>query len=166
MAQKGLLETPGALQKGPWRARLRAGEIIKMQLRHLGASWSTPCCQEAILKPFWVPIFESFLRPVRVQTRIKKRIVFLIVLGSVLGSKMWSKPSQKDPKMAFQSPEECQDELQVAVTWQFYRSTGTLQKPRILIGFWASKLSKSDSRDALRPHVATWSPQEATERTA
>ena len=65
-----------------------------------------------------------------------------------MGSKMWPKPAQKAPKMAFQRPKACQDELQVAVTWQLLRSTETLQKPYILRCFGASGLPKSDSRNA------------------
>ncbi len=71
---------------------------------------------------------------------------------------MWPKPAQKAPKMAFQRPKECQDELQVAVPWQLYRSTGTLQKPRILRCFGASELSKSDSRNAQEASCCQFEP--------
>ena len=84
--------------------------------------------------------------------------MLLQFLGSVLGSKMWSKPAQKAPKMAFQSPKECQDELQVAVTWQLLRSTETLQKHCILLCFRASGLPKSDSRNAQKPSCCHLEP--------
>ena len=80
------------------------------------------------------------------------------MLGSVLGPDMWPKPAQKAPKMTSQRPKECQDELQVAVTWQLLRSTETSQKPRILRCFRASGLPKSDSRNAQEASCCHFEP--------
>ena len=64
--ERALEGAPGTLQRGHWSAKLRAGEITKMQLRHLGASWSTLSPRgrfEAILGPHVGAIFGSSWGP-------------------------------------------------------------------------------------------------------
>ena len=157
---------PGALQRGPWRAKLRAGEIMRMQLRHLGASWSTPCRQEAVLKPFWDPILKSFWGPVWVQNGIKKKLVFDSFWAPFWGPKCGSNRPKKLPRW----PSNAQKSAKMSSKSLLHGSFCAPLKPyKNLIfydGLGPPCCPRATRETPKSPRVATLSPQEATKRTA
>ena len=167
MAQKTPQKTPKALQRGPWRAKLRAGEITRMQLRHLGASWSTRCCQEAVSERFWDPILWSFWGPVWVQKFSPKTDTFLTSFWAPFWGPKWG-PGR--PRKLPRWPSSAQKSAKMNSKSLLHGSFGAPLKPYKNTVFYDAlgppSCPRATRETPKRPRVATLIPQEATKRTA